>query len=154
MRNNLVNSSPTINGYEYAWGNIILTLNGSVLSNITSINYSETTDYVALYGKGSTPVAFGSSNHTFDGSISLRLSEVQALQAAARASGFITGDITSLAPMTLIISYVPSTLGEGTPITDTLLNVHFKNNVRGMNQGDSEIMIDIPISIGGIIWGD
>lgn len=154
MRNSLVNSSPSINNFEYSWSNIIIMFNGAPFTNITAIDYKESTIYENLYGKGSTPTARGAGNHSFEGSITIRLSEILALQDAARLQGFSTGDLTSLPPFNVIVSFVPSSLGEGSPVTDTLLDCQFGENMRGMAQGDLSVDVALPLVIGGIVWGE
>ncbi len=153
MRNDLVSTNTTINGAEFGWSNVVIMLNGFPFTNIMAIDYKEVTDYVNLYGRGAVPVTRGAGNHTFEGSLTIRVSDLTAFQTAARNQGFPTGDITCLQPFTIGISYIPSSLGEGITMMEKLLTCQFTQNMRAMTQGATNFEIVLPIVIGGISWG-
>ena len=145
------NSKPFINGFEYAWANISLAVNGVIINGITSINYSKTHEAESLYGIGNVSIARGVGNHVYEASITLQRSEVVALQQAARAQGLVDADITGLLPFTISVSY-NGDQGQ-VPVTDVLLNAQFLSNNIGTAQGDTSIEVEIPMIISHIEWG-
>lgn len=145
------NSKPFINGFEYAWANIALAVNGIVINGITSINYSENHEAESLFGIGNVSIARGVGNHIFEASITLQKSEVVALQQAAVIQGLTDGDITGLLPFTITVSY-NGDQGQ-VPVTDILFNAQFLSNNIGSTQGDTSIEVEIPLIISHIQWG-
>jgi hypothetical protein len=143
---------PIINNFAHSWGNVVLTINGIVIKDILSVNYQETQTIDNLYGYGRLPISKGAGNVEFQGSISVRMSEVLKLQAAARQAGSSTGSILDLDGISIIVSYIPSENGQFV-VVDELQFVNFTQNIRGMNQGDTSIIVELPISIGNINWG-
>src|SRR6478735_1701810 len=78
-----------INGVEYAWEDIQVTVSGSnkPLVNILAIEYTSKKKHENLMGSGSEPVGMGRGNKEYEASIKLRLSEIIKLQQ-------LWGDIT------------------------------------------------------------
>ncbi len=145
------NAKTFINGFEYAWANISLAVNGIVINGITSINYGETHASENLYGIGNMPIGRGVGNHEFDGSISLYKSELVALQQSAKSQGLADGDITGLLPFTITVAY-NGDQGQ-VPVVDTILDCQFLANTIGSSQGDTSVTIEIPLIFSSIKWG-
>tara|TARA_R110000744_G_scaffold234152_1_gene352046 strand:- start:50 stop:514 length:465 start_codon:yes stop_codon:yes gene_type:complete len=146
---------PKIQGsVEYGWSHIQVLINNVPLSGIVGLDYEETTDTQNVYGASNLPIARSFTNHEFTGTLTLLNSEISALQDAARLQGIGSGDYTSLLPFTIIVSYIPTTGGEGLPRVDILEEVQFNSNSRGMSQNDPTIETSIDLIIGSIQWGE
>lgn len=150
----IVANTPLINGFEYGWSNITVLINGVLPTvGITAIDYKETSAMENLYGVGNMPIARGVGNYTYEASITLYKSELIALQRAARTQNPLntTGSISAILPFDIIVSYLRPD-GSGTT-TDTLKNVQFLENSVGSGQGDTSIIVQIPLVLSHINWG-
>ena len=147
-------AKPKINGAaEYSWASLQILINNVPITGVTEISYEESTQTENVYGAGNLPIARSFTNHEFSGSLTLLNSEIKSLQDAARAQGIASGDITSILPFNIIVSYIPISGGEGVPVVDILEEVQFLSNNRGVSQNDSTIETSIDLVIGSIQFG-
>ncbi len=147
-------NTPLINGFEYNYGNITVLINGVLPTiGITAIDYKETVAMENLYGAGNMPIARGVSNYTYEASLTLYKSELIALQRAARTQDplNVTGAISNILPFDILVSYARADKSGIT--TDILKNVQFLENSVSSAQGDSSILIQIPLILSHIQWG-
>lgn len=133
-----------INGNEYAWENIEVVMLGRPVIGLTSIEYDAEQTKTNLYGRGNKPVSRTRGNKAYSGSLGVLQSELQALTAAAGSGK----NILDLPPFDITVAYV-DVLG-GAIITDVLRDVEFTKLTKGMNQGDPNMTLQLPIIIGDI----
>jgi hypothetical protein len=131
-----------VNGVNYAWGNISLILFGVPVIGITKISYK--TDQVKdnNYGHGQHPISRGYGNFEPDGSIELYLDEWKRIIAASPDRD----------PLKIPMFDIPVVMaGPGiVPTRDVLRAVEFKSNPMDANQGDTKLLVTIPLIIGKI----
>jgi hypothetical protein len=136
-------STPLINGINYSWANITLTLFGVPVVGITKIEYKRKQKKENNYGYGSQPVSRGYSNFEYEGSIELYLDEWKRIIASAP-----NRDPLLIAPFDIQVNYS----GRGVLVTtDKLQSCEFMEDNFTANQGDSKLMVTVPIVIGAIV---
>lgn len=137
-------NTPLINGTAYAWSQIVFNVLGVQVSGVDSISYSEEQEMTDNYGSGTRPVSRSYGQITTEGSITLHMEEVEALQQAVES-----GRLQDIPEFDLPVSYLP----EGGVITTHILkNVRFKSNSRSVTKGDAAIAVEIPLQISHIKW--
>lgn len=136
---------PLINGHEYGWADIAVSIAGPIVTGITGIEYDDDQEIVNVYGAGRYPVSRGKGRITCSGKITLLTSEVIALQKKAP-----NGRLQDIAPFPIIVSYIPDDGGE--VVVDKLRNCQFKTNKRNWAEGDTSKPVDIDLIISHIEW--
>lgn len=140
-----MNGIPLINGHEYSWADIAVSIAGPIVTGITGIEYNDDQEIVNVYGAGRYPVGRGKGRITCSGKITLLTSEVIALQKKAP-----NGRLQDIAPFPIIVSYIPDDGGE--VVVDKLRNCQFKTNKRNWAEGDTSKSVDIDLIISHIEW--
>lgn len=141
-----MNGIPLINGIEYSWGDIQCLINGSMVTGITGIEYSDDQEVTENYGAGRYPVSRSKGRITCTGKVTLYASEVNALTKLTA-----NGRLQDLAAFDIIVSYVPDE--GGVVVTDRLRNCQFKKNSRSWSEGDTNETVDLDLAISHIEWG-
>jgi len=135
-------STPLINGINYSWANISLVLFGVPVVGITKIDYNRKQKKENNYGAGSQPVSRGYGNYEYDGKIEIYLDEWKRIIAASPQ-----GDPLLIAPFNIEVVYS----GRGILASkDTLRAVEFMEDPLSASQGDTKLMVSIPLIIGSI----
>ena len=133
-------ATPIINGINYSWANITLNLFGVPVVGITKIDYKRKQKKENNYGIGSQPVSRGYGNYEYEGSIELYLDEWKRIIAAAP-----NRDPLLIPPFDIQVVYA----GRGIIADkDVLKAVEFTEDNFTANQGDTKLMVTIPIVIG------
>ena len=135
-----------INGREYSWGDIVCLINGTNMTGITGIEYSDDQEVTENYGAGRYPVSRSKGRITCAGKITLYVSEVMALQKQAP-----NGRLQDIAPFDITVSYVPD--DGGVVVTDRMRNCQFKKNERSWSEGDTSKTVDLDLAVSHIEWG-
>ena len=141
-----MNGIPLINGREYSWGDIVALINGTNMTGITGIEYSDDQEVTENYGAGRYPVSRSKGRITSAGKITLYVSEVMALQKQAP-----NGRLQDIAPFDITVSYVPD--DGGVVVTDRVRNCQFKKNERSWSEGDTSKTVDLDLAVSHIEWG-
>lgn len=141
-----MNGIPLINGKEYSWGDISVLINGTFVSGITGIEYSDEQEVTDNYGAGRYPVSRSKGRITCAGKITLYSSEVNALVKQSA-----NGRLQDLAAFDITVSYVPD--DGGVVVTDKLRNCQFKKNERSWSEGDASKTVDLELAVSHIEWG-
>lgn len=131
-----------INGVNYSWANVSLILFGVPIVGITNITYKKKQKKDNNYGFGTEPVSRGYGNSEYEASITLYQDEWKQIISHAP-----NGDPT-LIPMFNI-----SVVFGGTNITahkDTLLACEFTEDSLTAAQGDTKLLVTLPLIVGGI----
>ncbi len=136
-----------INGTEYAWEDIQVKLpySPNPLEGIIGISYKTAKEHKNIYGRGSKPVARGRGRKTFDGSIKILQSTLEAWQAALP----VGKDITDVNIPVIPVGYAPEA---GLATTDMLQHVRVNEIPKGMEEGDTNMEIELPLTIGNILY--
>lgn len=134
-----------INGVNYSWGNLSVVLFGNVVVGITKINYKAKQEKTLNHGQGIEPVSIGYGRKTYEGSIEMYTDEWRKICAAA----------PNRDPLQIVGSDVQIVFAGSRvlPTKDTLQYVEFLENPLDASEGDTKMMVTIPLLIGGILTG-
>ena len=135
---------PTVlrNGINYSWGNITLTLFGVPVTGITKIEYKRKQKKDNNYGAGYQPVSRAYGNYEYEGSIEIYTDELKRIIAAAPGR-----DILSIPPFDIQVTFG----GTGVLVDkDVLKSCEFTEEGLSASQGDTKLLVTLPLIIGGI----
>lgn len=132
-----------VNGVNYSWADIQLILFGVPIQGITGINYSVKQQKDNNYGAGSRPVSRGYGNVEFEGSIEIYRDEWQKIIALSP-----NGDPNALPPFSIQVLYGGSRV---TASVDVLKMVEFTVDEMKAKQGDTKLLVSIPLVIGDVV---
>lgn len=133
------------NSKEYEWSDITAIIAGRAATGIRSVKYTKKQEKEALYAKGNKPHSIQRGNKSYEGTIALLQSEVEALSAAAG------GDILDI-QFNVVVSYGNPAKGDVIH-TDLLKGVEITEVPKGMSQGDKFAEIELPFISLDIIDG-
>ena len=133
-----------INGHAYDWSNIVINIMGTVVTGISSIDYSQEQDMQDNWGAGINPVSRGYGNRKATAKLTLYMEQLVALQTAS-----LTGNIQDIPEFDIVVMYLST---PSIPKTDIIKNCRFKNNVRGIKLNDMNVTVDCDILCSHIIW--
>ncbi len=102
-----------INGRQYDWEDITVTLPSGEAVGITEIKYEDGQGAKARYGKGAIPRGYGRENYEATGSMTLDRDEWESLKSELAADGGIYDHV----PFIIVVNYANNDMGN---ITDTL----------------------------------
>lgn len=128
-----------INGQEYAFEDIKLTIAGFPAVTIQEVEYTSKKEITPIYGQGSKPRAHGRGKEEYSAKIVLLQSDVIAmLNTLPRAKR----KLTYLAPFNVVVCYAT----EGGPVTtDIIKSCKVPEFKHGIKQGDGQMPIEIPL---------
>lgn len=132
-------NTPLINGINYAWANVSFVLFGVPITGITKINYTRKQKKENNYGAGSNPVSRAYGNYEYEGSIELYTDEWKLIIANSP-----NRDPLSIPPFDIPVVFANN--GQ-TPDKDVLKGVEFMEDPFAGNQGDTKLMVTIPLII-------
>ena len=135
-----------VNGKEYAWEDINIVLFGRIVEGVSDIKYKVKREQVAIYGRGSTPVAHSRSKKEHEASITLLQSELEAIQKALPAGK----DLTDLEAFDITVTYAPQNSLE--IVTDVLKGCRFVEYEKGMATGDTHKEVELPLNLSNILY--
>ncbi|GAB5524882.1 MAG: hypothetical protein Roseis2KO_27540 [Roseivirga sp.] len=127
---------------EYSFSDVEVRFLNRTIVGFQGVSYKVTQNKVNIYGKGSKPVARGTGNKEYEGTVKVLQSELEALQIAAGNGS----DICDILPFDIVVTYETPT----NTVTDTLKQCEFTEQAKELNQGDTHMEIELPISIGDI----
>ena len=136
--------APLINGQSYGWADIAININGTLITGVTAIKYSEEQDKANVYGAGSRPVSRGRGRIKAMASVSLSIETVMAITKAAPNK-----QLTRVAPFAIIVMYQPEA---GPVVKDTIMNCEFTKNERDWKEGDMDAKVTIEVLPSHIEW--
>lgn len=135
-------AAPLINGVNYSWANITLILFGVPVVGITKISYKKIQEKTNNYGRGSKPVSRGYGREQYEGSIELYTDEWKRIIAASPNRNPL-----EIAPFDIQVVYSGTRV---LPEKDVLKFVEFLEDPLDANEGDTKLMVTIPLIIGDI----
>ena len=135
--------TPIINGVMYSWANVKVILFGVPVIGVTKITYKKKAKKENLYGQGSEPIGRSYGNNEYEASITLYRDEWNSIIKSA----------PNFDPLSSPFSEIQVVFGGSavTACTDRLLAAEFLDDPFSVGQGDTKILVDIPLIIGGII---
>lgn len=127
------------NSKEFEWSNVTVLLLGRPITGIRGITYSENQEKEVVYARGNKPRAIQKGNKSYEGSISILQSELEALyQAVGTKKGLI--DIPAF---DVVVAYIPE--GSTTIVTDIVKNCEFTKSEKSIKQGDKFMEVELPV---------
>lgn len=136
-------NTPLINGTNYSWANIALILFGVPVVGITKIEYKKKANKANNYGAGQEPISRSFGNNEYEASIELYQDEWRAIIAVAPSK-----DPTLWPPFDVQVVFGGSRVATQ---TDILQMCEFTEDAFTAGQGDTKLLINIPLIIGGIL---
>ena len=133
-------ANPLINGVNYSWANVKLVLFGVPVVGITHIEYKRKQKKENNYGMGTEPVSRGYGNKEYEGKITLYREEWNAIIAAAPSN-----DPLDIPWFDIQVTFAGSRVQ---PALDILRACEFSEDPFTVAQGDTKIMVEIPLIIG------
>lgn len=127
------------NTKEFAWSNVEIALFGRVLIGARGVAYKASKEKELLHGRGENPHSIQSGNKSYEGTLTLLQSEVEAIQRQLPDDE----DLTDLDGFNITVAYVPK--NSPNIVTHILKGVEFTEDPREMNQNDKFQEIALPI---------
>lgn len=136
--------NPLVNGVAYSWAQITVNILGRALVGITAVSYSEEQEMENNYGAGNRPVSRGYGRITSEASITLDMTEIEALQQLVPS-----GRLQDIPEFDVVVAYVPQT---GGTVTHTIQKCRFMNNAREAEEGAMNMTTELNLIVGQIKW--
>lgn len=139
---------PLINGVNYSSANVnvILPILGAAVAGIQAITYKKEMNIVDNYSLAQDPTSRAYGQNTYTGSIEFykevwnRIIDLSPLR-----------DPSLLPPFDIVVTYGGTLGGVAIPFRkETLRAVSFKSNGSGVTAGDTKIVAQVDLAIGGI----
>lgn len=124
------------NSKEYEWSDITAIVAGRPVTKIRAISYVKKQEKEALYAKGNKPHSIQRGNKSYETSLTLLQSELEAIEAA---SG---GDVLD-ASFNVVVSYGNPSKGDVIK-TDLIEGNEITEVPKGMNHGDKFSEHELP----------
>lgn len=134
--------SVLVNGANYSWNSVTLVLFGIPVKGITKISYKRSQVKENNYGWGQEPISRGYGNKEYEGSLELYTDEWKRIIAASPQRD----------PTLVPWFDIPVVFG-GTrllPDRDILRACEFLEDPLEANQGDTKLLVTVPLIIGKI----
>ncbi len=128
---------------EYQYSHITVNASGIDITSLQHVAYKTSLEKEFIYGKGSKPRAIQEGNFSFEGSIGLLQGDLAKLESlrADRELQLLRG--TSIVVVYKTDNHI---LGETPKLrTDVLQGVRYGEIEQRFNQGDTKMVIEIPI---------
>lgn len=120
----------SFNTKEYAWIDVNVVLLGKPVTGLRGIEYKSKRQTEALFATGKKARGIQKGKKEYEGTITVLQSELIAMQAAAKQSGY--DDITDL-EFDIIVSYMPES---GVVQTDKVVNASITEAPNSIKEGD------------------
>lgn len=141
-----INTQKAINGLLYSWSDIRVNLLGRSLVGILAIDYDDGQDTKSVYGRGKRPIGRVSGNYQANATLTLEMSEVEALNLSLAPGQ----SIYDIAPFDVVVVY---TNPEQLLVTHVLKGCVFTKQDRSSKAGDvKEIEVKLPLYVTEIDW--
>lgn len=126
-----------MNTREYEWADVTVVAAGRPITGIRGVSYTSSQEKEALYAKGNKPHAIQRGNKAFSGNIRLLQSELESLEIAAG------GDALDVS-FDIVVAYGNPFKGD-VITTDLLRSCEITEILKGLNQNDKFMEIELPI---------
>jgi len=125
------------NSREYEWADVTVVMAGRDVTGIRGVSYTPSQEKEALYAKGNKPHGIQRGNKSYEGTIRILQSELDALNDAAG------GDVLDVS-FNIVVSYGNPSRGDVIR-TDLLSGVEITSVPKGLNQNDKFMEIELPL---------
>lgn len=125
------------NSREYEWADVTVVMAGRDVTGIRGVSYTPSQEKEALYAKGNKPHGIQRGNKSYEGTIRILQSELDALNAAAG------GDVLDVS-FNIVVAYGNPSRGDVIR-TDLLSGVEITSVPKGLNQNDKFMEIELPL---------
>lgn len=122
---------------QYSWCNLSIAFGGRILEGAQELEYTIKREKALLYGRGCKPHELMSGNVSYEGKLKIWQSELEAMIRDAKDK-----DVTRLR-FDIVVTYVPADGGQ--MVTDILENVEITEVKKGIAQGDTNMVVELPI---------
>jgi hypothetical protein len=134
------------NSEEYGFSDIQIVMLGRPIVGLRGIKIKEMQEKKNVHGAGRKPIARSRGPINYEGSVKMLLSEVHALLQSQGQNGSIVG----IQPFDIPVVFAPR-------VTDVITThvceyVEFTECEININQGDTEVEVELPIIIGNVKW--
>jgi hypothetical protein len=126
-----------VSSKQYSWNDISLSIAGRIVEGIDAVEYGVKQEKTVLRGRGAKGHKIVRGNKDFEGKITLWQSEIEAMIKDAPNK-----DILAL-NFDIIWAFAPTDGGE--TVIDVLTSCEFKEYKKSMKQGDTNMLIELPI---------
>jgi hypothetical protein len=133
---------PIVNGIAYDWASITVVLFGVPVSMITKISYTRKQKKDNNYGAGYVPISRGYGNIEYDASMELYTDQWQQI---IRISP--NNDPLQIPPFDIQVVFANT--GQ-IPVRDVLRSCEFVEDPFSSSQGDTKLMVNIPLIVAQI----
>jgi len=130
------------NSREYEFADVRVQVLGAELTGLRGLTYKKSREKEAVYGAGSDPRSIQRGNKSYEGTLTVLKSDLDAMNLAARAAGY--DDVVEVPGKNIVITCVYQATEEGKLATDTLIGVEFTDFEDGMKQGDKFKEVELP----------
>jgi len=137
-------ATPLINGVNYSWANVKLILFNVPVVGITKISYKTKQKKENQYGAGYEPVSRGYGNKEYEGSIEIYTDELKNIIASAP-----NRDLMAIPPFNIEVVFEDANSGFLTQ--DKLQMCEFTEEGLDASQGDTKLLVSLPLVIGKIV---
>jgi hypothetical protein len=135
--------TPLINGINYSWANVKVILFGVPVVGITKIEYKIKQKKENQYGAGYEPISRGYGNKEYEGSIEIYSDELKRIIASAP-----NNDLMQIPPFKIHVLFEN---GSGVLVTEDVLSMcEFTEEGLSASQGDTKLLVSLPLVIGQI----
>lgn len=124
------------NSREYEFADITVYMGKRDVTGLRGIEYKESQEKEALYGKGNKPLSIQKGNKSYEGKITVTTSELLALEAAGG------GSVLNM-ELTIVVCYGNPSAGD-VVTADKLTGVQFTEAAKTWKQGDKYSEHEIP----------
>ncbi len=126
----------------YSWANVKVVIFGVPVVGITKIAYKKKPKKDNLYGQGSEPIGRSYGNNEYEASITLYRDEWNNI---IKSAPFNDPTLSPFGDIQVVFGG-----SQVAACTDTLLAAEFLDDPMSVGQGDTKIMVEIALIIGGI----
>ncbi|GGG47046.1 hypothetical protein [Epilithonimonas arachidiradicis] len=126
----------TFDSKQYSWSDVSISLGGRIVTGVTSVEYSRKQEKSILRGRGSKGHKIVRGNEDFEGKITIWQSEFEAMTRDAPGKNHLRLEFD------LTIAYVPEDGGQ--TVTDTCKTCEFTEGKKTFNQGDGNMLVELP----------
>ena len=134
-----------INGVNYSWGNLTIVAYGNIVIAVTALKYKSKQEKTNNYGLGIEPISRGYGRKEYESSVTLYIDELKKLRKVAPG-----GDIMQIPASDMQCLWAGSRV---LPTKDVLKAFEFLEDGTEASEGDTKLLVEIPLIIGGIEYG-
>lgn len=134
-----------INGFEYSWEDISITIFGKLLTGVTEVEYTSEKEHTNIYGRGADPVAMGRGKKDYKGRIVVNQSELESILAQLPKGK----DLTDATGTKVVVAFAPE---GGVITTDVIQNVRITSVKKGIKHSDGNMSCELPFIAGKILY--